>query len=100
MMEDRIKGEKIRQVERANHEKERQQWYQEKVEMEQRLASCAKASSSEDQRISQRDSHGHKWFKVAHYCSKHGYNISHTNNNCRDREQPGGHPLDPRCNSS
>ena len=81
-MEDRIKGEKIRQVERANHEKERQLWQQEKAEMEQRLANCAKASSSEDQRISQRDSHGHKWFKVAHYCSKHGYNISHSNDNC------------------
>ena len=33
MMEDRIKGEKIRQVERANHKKERQLWQQEKAEM-------------------------------------------------------------------
>ena len=100
LMEERSKNERIRQIERSNHEKERQLWEQEKKAMEQRLAACTTGSSggfssATDQRIMQRDSHGHKWFKVAHYCSKHGYNISHSNDNCRDREKSSGSPWSP-----
>ena len=41
-----------------------------------------------DERIMQRDNRGNKWFQIAHYCSKHGYNHSHSNANCRDKHKP------------
>lgn len=53
------------------------------------------SKTTTDQRIKQKDLCGNNWFQVGHYCSKHGYSISHTNDNCRDRnkmETAKGHP--------
>ena len=44
-----------------------------------------------NEKIIHRDNTGSKWLKVAHYCSKHGYNVSHSNQNCRDKHKPGAH---------
>ena len=41
-----------------------------------------------DERIKQKDSNGNNWFQVAHYCSKHGYNYTHSNANCKDKLKP------------
>ena len=42
--------------------------------------------------IMQQDSKGQKWYKVVHYCSKHGFNGSHSNGNCRDKAKTYGQP--------
>ena len=42
--------------------------------------------------IMQQDSKGQKWYKVIHYCSKHGFNGSHSNGNCRDKLKAHGQP--------
>ena len=44
------------------------------------------------ERVMQRDSRGNKWFQVVHYCSKHGYNHSHSNARCKDKDKPGWIP--------
>ena len=49
-------------------------------------------TSTPDERIIQYDGQGQKWYKVAHYCSKHGYNVSHSNGNCRDKHKSNGDP--------
>ena len=45
-------------------------------------------STTMDERIKQKDSNGNNWFQVAHYCSKHGYNYTHSNANCKDKLKP------------
>ena len=47
------------------------------------------ARSGPDNRIKAKDSYGNTWFQVVHYCSKNGYNVSHSNEACKDRDQPG-----------
>ena len=47
-------------------------------------------TNSPDERVIQYDGQGRKWYHVAHYCSKHGYNISHSNGNCRDKHKTDG----------
>ena len=42
--------------------------------------------------IMQQDSKGQRWYKVVHYCSKHGFNGSHSNGNCRDKLKTHGQP--------
>ena len=45
-----------------------------------------------DTRISKTDSNGNKWFQVAHYCSKHGFNISRNNQECKHKHKGGKYP--------
>ena len=48
------------------------------------------STRSPNERIVHLDGNGNKWFKRAHYCSKHGYNVSHSNPSCRDRHKTEG----------
>merc|ERR1711884_928418 len=81
--------------ERIRYDKDKQALLQKISNLEKSLATaslttCPPASSNAlDQRVKQQDSYGNNWFQVAHYCSKHGYNISHSNEYCRDRNKPG-----------
>ena len=54
-------------------------------------ASTVSHTNTPDERVIKYDGQGHKWYHVAHYCSKHGYNISHSNNSCRDSHKTDGH---------
>ena len=54
-------------------------------------AMTSSGTKTPDERIIQHDGQGQKWYKVAHYCSKHGYNVSHSNGNCRDKHRSDGH---------
>ena len=54
-------------------------------------ASTLSRTSTPDERIIKYDGQGQKWYQVAHYCSKHGYNVSHSNENCRDKNKAEGH---------
>ena len=42
------------------------------------------------ERIKRQDSKGHTWFQIAHYCSKHGYNSSHSNEACEFKQAQDG----------
>ena len=49
-------------------------------------------SPANDTRICKTDSGGNKWYQVAHYCSKHGFNISHNNQDCKHKHKGGKFP--------
>ena len=83
--------------ERNKHDRERAAFQARIKELERSIATqtthtMSTNTCSPDQRIMQRDAQGNKWFKVAFYCSKHGYNTSHRNCNCRDKHKDHGHP--------
>ena len=66
-------------------------------ELEQSIATTAPtvstgSNNAPNECITHKDSNGNKWFKRMHYCSKHGYNVSHSNQNCRDKHKAGGLP--------
>ena len=53
------------------------------------LSSTAYTTNTRDNRICKSDASGNKWFQVAYYCSKHGFNISHNNPHCNKKQSPG-----------
>lgn len=50
---------------------------------------------NQDQRTSVKDTQGRKWYQVKFYCSKHGFNTSHSNENCNSKHLNRGHPWVP-----
>ena len=53
---------------------------------------CICRQHSPTEQIIQRDSEGHEWFQVAHCCSKHGCNHTHSNNKRNDKHKTNGSP--------
>ena len=50
---------------------------------------------NQDKRNTMKDSQGRKWYQVKFYCSKHGFNTSHSNENCNNKHTNKGHPWIP-----
>ena len=42
-----------------------------------------------------KDAQGRKWHQVKFHCSKHGFNTSHSNENCNSKHMNKGHPWTP-----
>ena len=84
--------------ERIRHDKEQQSLRKQISDLQRSIATTSATSygtatsATPSERIMKKDSQGHKWFQVAHYCSKHGYNHSHSNNRCRDKNKQQGNP--------
>ena len=57
--------------------------------------SSSQKPHQQDQRSSVRDSQGKKWHQVKFCCSKHGFNTSHSNENCNNKHVNKGHPWVP-----
>ena len=54
----------------------------------------------QDKKNTMKDSQGRKWHQVKFYCSKHGFNISHSNANCNNKHVDKGHPWVPGATAS
>lgn len=39
-----------------------------------------------------KDDQGRSWFQVKFFCSKHGFNTAHSNEACKFKQSPKGHP--------
>jgi hypothetical protein len=85
--------------ERNRSDKEKMALQRKISDLEQSIATGTTQGTSTNNRdrgpeegIMQQDSKGHKWYKVVHYCSKHGFNGSHSNGNCRDKAKTYGQP--------
>ena len=48
-----------------------------------------------DQSSMKKDAQGRKWYQVKFCCSKHGFNTSHSNDNCNGKHMNKGHPWIP-----
>ena len=85
LQEERIRNDKLRQeinrLKQAMHSGDT-------ISTSPTVASTITTS---DERIKHKDSKGNNWFQIAHYCSKHGYNHTHSNANCRDKHKPSDH---------
>ena len=55
---------------------------------------------NQDQKSMKKDSQGRKWHQVKFHCSKHGFNSSHSNENCNDKLMNEGHPWAPGATSA
>ena len=88
--------------ERNKHDRDRTVLQNKIQDLGQSLAATATTISSNqhsynneraipNEKVIHKDNTGSKWLKVTHYCSKHGYNVSHSNANCRDKHKPGAH---------
>ena len=87
-------------MEERNRSDEEKMALQRKIgDLEQSIATGTTQGTSTNNRdrgpeegIMQQDSKGHKWHKVVHHCSKHGFNGSHSDGNCRDEAKTHGQP--------
>ena len=50
---------------------------------------------NQDQKSRKKDVQGRKWYQVKFQCSKHGFNTSHSNENCNSKHLNKGHPWIP-----
>lgn len=50
---------------------------------------------NQDQSSMKKDAQGRKWHQVKFHCSKHGFNTSHSNENCNSKRMTKGHPWTP-----
>ena len=57
-------------------------------------------SHNQNHRNMVKDTQGRKWYQVKFYCSKHGFNTSHSNDNCNNKHADKGHPWIPGATAS